>query len=1122
MDIDELITQLRKQGIFISVVNSQVGVKVAQGNLPEEILTTIKERRTEILNFFQAINKVKKRETICKTEKKSYYKLAYSQTRMYFLHEFNPSSIAYNMPSVLRLSGILNKDRLAKAFNDLFTRHEIFRTYFTLIDGVPFQQILDETKLDIVNFKSDQGNWRNILEKFIRPFDLSKAPLIRVGLISLSELEQVLIIDMHHIISDGISNNILIKDFISLYNFEKLEPATLQYRDYAEWQQSDTQQDLLTGHKDFWLDEHKYSLPALELPADFPRPPEKQYTGGKYTYTLGLFNSCALKKIAEREGVTMFMLMFASFSVLLSKLSGQEDIVIGVPVSGRNYPELEEMLGLFVNTLPIRVNLKSNYTFKEYLGKIKQKTVSCFEHQNYPYEKMVEELQFQRDPGRNPLFDVMFSYQHDNQSVLTLPNMKIDYLELNEVFSKFDLRLDVKDYSEGLQLDFEYSTCIFKEETICDFSVYFNNIIQGILKDEYITLSQMDIMSNKDRYFILNKFNDTKVKFQLNKTIVDLFVEQSLKTPDQVALIFESNILTYSELNKRSSVIAHYLRQEKGLLQGDIVGVMLEREMDLLSYLLGIMKAGGTYVPIDLNYPEERIERIISNSGLKLLITRCSYSKNITVNNLIDLDVISHSHLLEKFSDKFNSIAVNTDLAYVLYTSGSTGIPKGVMIRHRSLVNYISWAVSMYECGPKTVFPVFSSISFDLTVTSIFCPLICGGSVLLYREDSNVVMVEKVIRENKATIIKLTPSHLRAINYGNWLHPGIKCGISKFVIGGEQLSTHLARTLYNQFNGNVEIYNEYGPTEATVGCMIYKFNPDDDGTSVPIGAPIANTQVYILDGALRPVAKGVCGDLYIGGEGLALGYIRQNEISSEKFIANPFIEGMRMYSTGDRAVMNKSGQLIFKGRSDNQVKIRGYRVELEEVSRTLSMYPEILEAIVLTNENTGNDELIAYYISESNLNDALMKSFLSIRIPTYMIPAYFIKIDTVPVTINGKIDKSALLSIEIPLEDNYQAAASETETKLVELWSKILDIDKTRISVNKSFFELGGTSLKLIKLVTDMNLSFPWKVSVADLFRYPSILSILKFVNKGDVKAEPYKENILNEVSGMQDLLDQL
>ncbi|WP_367865338.1 amino acid adenylation domain-containing protein [Pedobacter sp. WC2423] len=1122
MRIDELITELRKQGVFISVTDSQVAVKATPGSLTNEILNNIKERKAEILDFFQAINYTKKKSVILKADQKTYYELSYAQKRMYFLYEFDSASTAYNMPSVLRLSGILDKERLAKAFNGLLERHEVLRTYFELLDGVPFQKLLDKTLLDIVHMDADDETWKTVLNSFIRPFELSKAPLIRVGLISFSPQEQLLVVDMHHIISDGISSNILIKDFMALYNGEELSPLALQYKDYAVWQQSLIQQKQLVLHKDFWLKEYENEVPVLELPADFPRPLNKQYAGAKFVCELGLLESLELRKLAEQEGVTMFMLMFAAFSVLLSKLGNQEDIVIGVPAGGRDHAELEDMLGMFVNTLPIRVAPERILTFKAFLAEIKQKTLSCFEHQSYPYEEMIEELQLKRDTSRNPLFDVMFSYQHDSQPLLIIPGVVIGYTELSEVVSKFDLRLNVTDHAAGLRLEFEYATGIFKAETITRFASYFRKIIAGVLEQGFVTLGQLNILYDQERDFLLKGFNDTKTTYSREKTIADLFVEQVLKTPDQIALICAEEKLTYRELDERSSIIAHYLQQEKGLLRGDLVGLLLEREIELIPYLLGVMKAGGTYVPIDPHYPQERINGIISGSGLKLVITRGSYSNLPIIESLVDLDVISQSQLLKRYTAPFTSVAVSADIAYILYTSGSTGTPKGVMISQQSLVNYISWAVSVYGCGAETVFPVYSSISFDLTVTSMFCTLVSGGTMVLYREEPNTLMIEKVFLENRATVIKLTPSHLRAIKSGNWLGAVSSCRIRKFIIGGEELSSQVAGELYAEYGGDVELYNEYGPTEATVGCMIYKFNPEDEGAAVPIGIPAANTQVYVLDKGLNPVAPGVCGELYISGDGLALGYLHQEGLSREKFIANPFIEGARLYQTGDRAVMNSSGQLVFQGRLDDQVKIRGYRIELEEVSRHLAAYPGITAAVVLADDNKEDQQLIAYYVAGEELEVALLKSFLSAKLPGYMVPVYYMVVKEIPLTDNGKINKKVLPVPDIQIEESYQAASNEIEAKLVEIWSQVLEISMEKISVNKSFFELGGTSLKLIKLTTYINQSFQWKVSVPDLFRYPSILSIVKFITEGDAKAELYKKNIEEEVTGMQDILDFL
>ncbi|GAA4279086.1 hybrid non-ribosomal peptide synthetase/type I polyketide synthase [Aquimarina mytili] len=1040
--------------------------------------------------------------SIPKVEKSEYYHLSSVQRRLYFLHEYAKDSLAYNLPQIVKLEGDLDTAHFEAVFEKLLQRHESFRTSFSLINGEPMQKIEERTDFKITQFKAGLDEIPKIINDFIRPFDLNESPLIRVGLVQINESEHILMVDMHHIITDGISQGILISDFMKLYNNESLPPLHFQYKDYAHWQHTEEQQERISNQKEFWLQQFSDDIMPFDLPTDFIRPLESSNKGESVWITLEEKEIDGLAKLADKERATNYMVLLAVFNILLSKLSNQEDITVGSPVAGRQHADFDNVIGMFVNTLSIRNYPKGNYTFREFLAEVKQRAIACFDNQDYPYEELVEALKIDREKGRNPLFDTMFEYQLSTEETqLKIPDLEltvfngVDEKILN--VSKFDLLLSAVENGDHLTLKLEYSYDLFRRETVERFIAYYKKIINQIINNPDCKLSDVKLLDDKEENKLLKLLNNTKKKYQKENTILEHFEKQVQDVPNQIAIQYNGIDLTYKELQSKSNQIYGYLNEEKNVKAGDTVGILLDRDEYLIPAILGTLKTGAAFVPIDIKLPEERIQTIVESANLKTVLT-CNKSPLIaSFPDIVNLDEVTQD--LASFEKQYISHSVkNTDVAYIIYTSGSTGKPKGVMIEHQSLINYINWSAKAYVNNEKSTFALFTSISFDLTITSIFTPLFTGNKMVLYPENENEILVEKVFLDKEVDVIKLTPSHLKIIK--NSTCSSLNTTPKKLIVGGENFETSLAKSIDEQFSNQMIQYNEYGPTEATVGCMIYEFNSKEQTNSVPIGKPIDNMQVYVLDKYLNLVPKGVEGELYLSGDGISKGYWGNADLTSQRFLINPFAKGKKMYQTGDIVTQLEDGNLIYKGRIDDQVKIRGFRIELGEIEAQIEAYEHVKEVYVIPKEIQGEQTLFAYYVASQELDASELKTHLAKSLPEYMIPANCIQLEEMPLTQNGKLDKKALPDTAI--NNDYISASTTLEKNLVEVFAKVLKLDEESISTNKSFFELGGNSIKVILLISAIRKLNAVKLKLKDVFDNPSIQKLAQVIEKATVQKE--------------------
>jgi len=1073
-----------KATILVSKIHKEFDVKVPLAQIfktPSIIGLAEFIKRAEESRFF----------SISRVEKKEYYALSSAQKRIYILQQMEKDGTTYNMPSVLLLEGVLDRDNFENTFDRLIQRHESLRTSFHMINDAPVQKINDKVEFEIEKYElAAKELEEEKIHHFIRAFDLSIAPLLRVGLLKIAEDKHILMVDMMHIISDGTSVEILVRDFTSLYSGNELPGLNFHYKDYAEWQNWEKENENILKQGEYWEKEFEGEVPVLELPSDYPRQSIQSFEGSSIHFEIDKEKTGVLTKLALEMGATLYIVLLAIYNVFLAKITNQEDIVVGTPIAGRRHVDLEKIIGMFVNTLALRNYPSEEKTFTRYLREVKEKTLSAFENQDYQFEDLVEQVVTNRDTSRNPVFDVMFVLQNLEAPEIELSGLVLKPYEYEDKTAKFDLTLSAVEDKGKLFFTFEYSTNLFREETIYRFIAYFKNIVGGLIENKERKISDFEIITEEEKKRILFDFNDTERDYPKDKTIHRLFEEQASKTPDHIALVGANRhprvcpvSLTYRQLNEQSDQLAELLI-EKGVLPDNIVGIMMERSIEMITGILGILKSGGAYLPIDPDYPQERIDYMLKDSGGKILLTAADCVFNFYHSSFI----IHHS-------------SHSSHLAYVIYTSGSTGKPKGVMITHRSAVNYLWWAAQNYVKKESLNFPLYTSISFDLTVTSIFTPLITGNATVIYGENETdkALLIERIIEEDRVGGVKLTPSHLKLIRE-KAVCKGVMT-LKRFIVGGEILDRQLALDIHEAFKGKVEIYNEYGPTEATVGCMIYKFDPfKDSGASVPIGIPGDNSRIYILDKHLVPVPTDVTGELHISGAGIARGYLNRPELTAERFIKYRSYRSYKtyiIYKTGDMARWLPDGNIEFFGRVDHQVKIRGYRIELGEIENCLVKVSGVNEAVVLARkQDEGNEYLCAYIVCDSELGMPELRESLGKELPDYMIPSYFVQLEKIPLTRNGKIDRGALPGpggISLREDVGYTLPSSDEEKKLVEIWEKVLG--RNNIGINENFFMLGGDSIKAIQIISRMS-SVGYKIELKDLFQYTVIANLAPRVKK--------------------------
>ncbi|WP_293118322.1 non-ribosomal peptide synthetase [Moorena sp. SIO4G3] len=1031
--------------------------------------------------------------------------LSFAQQRLWFLDLLQEGGSAYyNEPVVVHLSGSLDVTALEKALAEIVCRHEVLRTTFKIIDGSTVQVISPDLNVDlpIVDLQQLPKQEQSIevkqlvFEKAQQLFDLAKGPLLRVSLLRLGEKEYVLLLMMHHIISDDWSMRVFFAELSALYSgFHYRKPSLLpelpiQYADFASWQGQWFTGEVLENQVNYWKQQLAGIPTLLELPTDRPRPAVQTYQGSSFKFELNPELTTRLRSLSQQSGATIFMSLLAVFGILLYRYSSQEDIIIGSAIANRSRRELEPLIGFFLNTIVLRIDLSRNPSFLELLSRVRQVALDGYAHQDLPFEQLVEVLKPERSLSHSPLFQVMFALHNANEQKAELPELNLTALDIETVTSKFDLTLLIKETDGGFQANLEYNTDLFDETTIVRMAGNFQTLLEGIVANPQAQVSKLPLLTTAERQQLLVEWNNTFVDYPQDKCIHQLFEEQVEKTPDAIAVMYENQHLTYSELNGRANQLAHYLRSV-GVEADVLVGLCVERSLEMIVAILGILKAGGAYVPLDPKYPQERLSFILEDTQVKVLLTQEKFLESLPQHQgrIVCLDT-DWQRINQANQDNFNSTASSENLAYVIYTSGSTGQPKGVEVVHRG-VNRLLFGVNYVHLDATDRFLQMAPISFDASTFEIWGALLHGARCVLFPENIPTAKnLRAEIHKHGITILWLTAAVFNSIIDDD---PQALSGIKQLLIGGEALSVaHVQKAL--ETLPLTTIINGYGPTESTTFTCYYPISRQLETTieSIPIGRPIANTQIYILDESLQPLPVGVPGELHIGGAGLARGYLNRPELTQEKFISNLFSADLdsRLYKTGDKARYLSDGNIEFLGRIDNQVKIRGFRIELGEIEAVLGQHPAVRETVVVARKDADQKRLVAYIVSEQKeeLTSSQLRQFLKQKLPDYMIPSGFIFLDKLPLTPNGKVDRRALPELDTsnrPQDAGFVSPRNSRELQLSQIWSDLLNVNP--VGVKNNFFDLGGHSLLAVRLMARIKQQFGTDLPLATLFTEPTI-----------------------------------
>ncbi|MBF0395409.1 MAG: amino acid adenylation domain-containing protein [Desulfobacterales bacterium] len=1025
--------------------------------------------------------------------------LSFAQYRLWFLDQMEGPSATYNLPEALRLTGELNIKALEKAYNEIIRRHESLRTTFSEISGEPVQlmspfifQPLISTDISHISKNSQEKEVLRLFNDYAKiPFDLKKGPLFKMNLLILSKTEHVLLANIHHIIADGWSEGILLDEFAILYTaFSEnktplLKELPVQYADFAHFQREMFSRDMLSNDLNYWKKELSGANELLELPTDRPRPNVQTFSGSIEPFEIDPHLTYRFKNLLQGTGASLFMGIYSIFAVLLSRYSGQEDIVIGSAVANRIYKEIEQIIGFFVNMLPLRTDLSDNPDFYMILDRVKQTTLDGYAHQSVPFEKLVEVIQPKRSMSYTPIFQVALAFQNIPANNLKIPNLNITKLPLpSDLNSKFDLTLFLEEADFGLKGFMEYNTDLFEKATIGRMIRHFIKLMEGIVEHPEKQIFEIPMITESEKYQLI-KWNDTKQKYP-DKCIQQLFEIQAEIKPDDTAIFFKNEQMTFKELNIKANKFAHYLKSES-VGPDVIVGISIDRSPKMIVALLGILKAGGVCLPLDPNYPKERIDFMIKDSKTSIIISDTTFEEKW--------------EKVEQYSSENPIININPEsLAFLNYTSGSTGLPKGVISTHRGYINRFNWMWRMYPFEKGEICSQKTSLNFADSLWEIFGSLLCGVPVVVIPDEDvkDPIKLVKALAHKNVTRIVLVPSLLRAILDTDKKLSKSLPKLKYWTTSGEAISKELFKRFKESCPDSI-LLNLYGSSEVSADSTWFDTQEKDIFTSVPIGRPIDNTQIYLLDKYMQQVPVGVPGELYIGGLGLAKGYLGRPELTDEKFIKNPLTDepSERLYRTGDIARYLPDGNIEYLGRIDRQVKLRGFRIELGEIEAKLSLHPDINQNIVLQREDIVDEKRLVAYILTSNkkIDIIQLRSFLRESLPEYMIPSAFVLLDKMPLLPNGKIDCKALPQPDISSfqENLYTAPRNSTEEALSQIWSETLNLE--RIGIHDNFFDLGGHSLLAVRLISRIREKFLIELTVRNLFTAFTIAKLAEYID---------------------------
>ncbi len=1106
------LNELAEQGVFFKIQNDQLKILTKKKSISQDLLEEIKSKKEAIRQYLisqkDILDSKDQFQNIPPLPQLERYSISDAQKRMWVLTQLDEKSFAYNISSRMTLPKEYGITNFKKAIYAVVERHEILRTIFEEnTDGEVFQRVLDFKE---INFKIKEQDYRKEtnsqtkIDVYVErdkktPFDLKSGPLLRVVIFRITDQQYHFYFSMHHIISDGWSMQVLKKDLLTYYNaFEKGEtpdlPAlNIQYKDYSAWQLEQLKGVAYEQDKQFWLNQFSDEIPITDLPITKSRPPVKTTNGERVKTLINPEAMGKLKEFVKENGGSLFIGLTTVLNVLLHKYTNQHEFIVGTPVSGRNHKDLENQIGLFINIIPLRNRIHPTDRFIDCYSTVKNNIQDSFSHQNFSFGHLVEELNLARDPSRSTLFDVLVDLHNMEEVDRGTPNSSdfetIHYL--GKTTSKVDIEIIFEEANDYISFYIGYNSDVYQREMIERFMKHYLQMLNAFLKSPSSKITEVNYLSAAEEKQLLKEFNTGSYELTNEDNLLRSLDQNVLEHPDRIALIHGEDKMSYNELERLSNQLADHIISEG--INNSFIPVCMNRSFEMIIAIVAVLKSGNAFVPINPKLPQERIAHILKDVQCHLVLCDTIYNDLFPKVKVLNLNVFDYNLFSEK---KVNVNIPDNQPAYCIYTSGTSGKPKGVVISHASLSNYIHYASRTYTNNTPSVFTLVTSLSFDLTITSIFTPLITGGTIDIIPNYENHLDELKVVAERNFDVIKLTPSHLTILlNFCKEITNDTDTKDKVFILGGEALLPSMVDRLFNCFGNKTTIWNEYGPTESTVGCISKKIDYNDY-QQIHIGKPIANTSVFIVNNeSLVPV--GVSGEICIGGKQLALEYLNRPELTKEKFIDNPFVKGEKLYRSGDLGRWLSNGEIEYLGREDDQVKIRGYRIELTEIKNVLEAYTDISEAVVVVEEEKDNKKLLGYVVGEEEIDFQKVNKYLLDRFPEYMIPSAIYQVDSIPLTGNGKVNTGLLKEKISETETNskYKAPRNSFEYQLVEIWSALLGCDPNTIGIDIGFFQLGGNSLHIMELHFEIKRVFSQEVSIAELFQNTTIRSQSKLLS---------------------------
>ncbi|ASZ13286.1 non-ribosomal peptide synthetase [Chitinophaga pendula] len=1087
MTINDLLVKLRELRVNIRLENGQLNITAPEGALTPELIKIIKTHKEGIVTLLESVHTAAS-DRITPAPVQADYPLSHAQQRLWMLQQMGGDASAYTIPMLSDINGEVDPNIVKKVFEELIERHESLRTSFVVVNNEVRQKILDTKQ---VNFTVLVKDFRGLPDPLIaarehvsqiikEPLDIQSGQLVKVALYQLHTAHYYLLLYIHHIVTDEWSMQLLIKEFLSGYDKyrnatqNERQPLRIQYKDYAVWQRSLLKENKYKKSREYWMDKLAGDIPVLDMPSDFARPAIQTYNGTTLTWNIPEAAAKKLVTFTQEYNTSLFIGLLAVVKLLLFRYTGITDLLVGIPVTGREHADLAGQVGLFINTLVVRTDIDPGKGLSALLAAVKENALQAYSHKEYPFDLLVEELPIKRDLSRSPLFNVMVVLVDADagEPQVVSGDIRISEVRVPDAGSKFDLTFYFKNSKEGLALIIEYNTDIYKHARIERIAQHLHSLMDVALDMPEMRIDKLDYLSEKERTQLLYDFSNTGGEVQYEAPFYQLIADNAVLYPDKIALICGGRELTYSLLNRYASTLATYLHTQYGIGEGRLVGVLLERSEWLVIAMLAVLKTGAAYLPIDVNAPAARIQYMLEQGGVNVVLTEEGHLPSLDTWNGHKL---IPQPLLERLPlSAMKEIAVGhmQNLAYVIYTSGSTGWPKGVMIRHDAVSNLLENLRQALSVNLLDTWLAVTTAAFDMSVVEIWLPLICGARLILAttEEVQSPALLIEILESRQVTIMQATPGVWHLLVESGWQGSSE----SRLITGGEALNSHLAEQLLSRC---AALWNMYGPTETTVYATWKKILQPADADL--IGTPLTNLWAYILDNERQPTPVGVPGTLFVGGIGLSKGYINNDTLTAEKFITDPYRPGKIIYNTGDLCEWSADGHIRYWGRRDAQVKIRGFRIEPGEIETVLLKYAGVSHVAIHTFGNGIDKYLVAYYTADTPLEAITLRQYLWSQLPEYMIPTHLIQLDEIPLTLNGKIDRNRLPE-PIGQVTNYQPPETDMERYLVNIWEEILHIPQ--IGVHDNFFLLGGHSLKAILVLYRIQKDIGVKLQLKDLF----------------------------------------